>query len=244
MPSPSKPTVVAVRNEGHTRAIVFVHGLGGDPIQSWGDFPQFIAEQESLREWDIFSASPFLPGWRSLTISFRTVAARLHSQLLLQDLGAHHELALITHGEGGLVVQLAVLDNPDIAERITHAFFLACPNGGIRLPYQNLFEVLGRWQGIFGLGLFESVYRHLIPVVMELMPGSEFLNSLNQRWREREGKIRVWSIGASRDQIVSYESLTAFPAGARLVIDGDHFSISRPKSAADASVTIIIDGLN
>lgn len=38
---------------GHQTAIVFVHGYWGDPEKTWGQFPELLAADSRLSDWDI-----------------------------------------------------------------------------------------------------------------------------------------------------------------------------------------------
>ena len=116
--SSATPTLVPIRNQGQARAIVFVNGIGGDPIRSWVRFPDFLSAEESLRNWDIFSINVFFSPWRSATRSLRSFADRLYLELCLRGLRNYQQLALITRADAGLITQLAVLDHEDLAERL------------------------------------------------------------------------------------------------------------------------------
>ena len=47
--------LVPHRNNGKNVTIVFIHGFGGDPRKTWGDFPALLAADARLKDWDIFS---------------------------------------------------------------------------------------------------------------------------------------------------------------------------------------------
>ena len=59
--------IKALRNDHASNAIVFVHGFGGDPSETWGSFPDFLMADAILDGWDIFSlgySSKLAPDFR------------------------------------------------------------------------------------------------------------------------------------------------------------------------------------
>src|SRR5688572_14789929 len=49
-----RPTLSAIRAEGHAAALVLLHGFGGDLKETWGQFPALISEDPRTREWDLY----------------------------------------------------------------------------------------------------------------------------------------------------------------------------------------------
>ena len=39
----TSPLVISHRARGATAALVFIHGFGGDPAKTWGEFPAIIS---------------------------------------------------------------------------------------------------------------------------------------------------------------------------------------------------------
>lgn len=245
--------IVVIRRNSRKRAIVFVHGLAGDPIQSWQRFPEFLERDESLSGWDIYSF-----GYPSSAFSlvrtapsYETLALLLHTQLRKTALAEYERLAIVTHGEGGLIVQLALLAHEDLVAATSHLFFFGVPTAGLRLlslnflkPLAWLFERFILFPGFDSLlsGLLEFVFKPLF----DLRPGSQFLVGLEQKWQEKFGTLapfQYWAIAGDKDTLVSVDSLLAFSSEHRLVVPGDHMSVIKPQSPGAVSVQVVRNAL-
>ena len=176
----------------------------------------------------------------------------LYTRLTQSSLKSYEQLALVAHAEGRLIAQLALVNHEDLAARVTHVFFFAPLNGGLRHPaiplIRFVFDHLG-WLWPFGflaepiLGLLKKT---LFQPLFDLLRDSPFLCTLNDRWKETFGERRpfqYWAIAAAQDQLVSIESLTLFRAAQRLVVPGNHFSLVKPDSPAASSVQILVNAL-
>jgi len=228
---PTGIEVVGFRTGGRKHAIVFIHGFFGDPRSSWQSFPQFLADTGTLSDWDIVSL-----GLRGslFSSSVKVVADRL-IETLNGVLGGYDRLALITHGEGGIVAQLAIVKSDRLAERVSHAFFFASPNAGV--------AVSGWPKTIVGC----SALLRLLPAPsFELQAGGVLLQELRAKWTEKFGKtapFQYWLISADRDSIVFAESLTFGSAEHRLVVHENHVSVVKPDSPDAESVQVVVKGL-
>lgn len=224
---PSSPeSIVRFRADGlkRTRAIVFVHGLWGDPRHSWGEFPRYLRDSTRLEDWDVLSIR--LPRKARLALAANEVR---------KVLAAHKEytqLAFITHSVGGLVVQLALLDDPALADRASHAFFFALPAHGIRFdrpPFPT---------SRFIAGIFH-------PGFLDLHSESALLTSIRERWATRfsDTSLKSWIIGGTKDSLVPLESLAGVSPSRRRLIEGTHSSLIKPQASYSTAVTLVIHGL-
>ena len=143
--------LVPIRRSNQRSAIVFVHGLLGDPRKSWQHFPEFLERDEGLSGWDIYSFGYASSAFSFAAPSYETLALLLYTQLRKTQLADYDRLAIVAHGEGGLIVQMALSDHEDLAKCISHTFFFATPNGGLRL---GALESLTPFLHALGLVLF------------------------------------------------------------------------------------------
>ena len=94
--------------------VVFVHGLGGDCIGTWGNFPQLLASDPDLPRLDIFlwgyASGRF---WREDKIE--TAGAQLMAELGIQ-FTRHQSLHLVGHSLGGVVILKGIVSEM-IADR-------------------------------------------------------------------------------------------------------------------------------
>lgn len=92
-----------------TQLLVFVHGLGGHPVRTWGLFPELIRTDSALSgAWDVnlfsFPSSP-------IRIRFLASAPRLQllADGLRTELDTRHpeaeRIVLVCHSLGGLVAR-------------------------------------------------------------------------------------------------------------------------------------------
>jgi len=127
----------------------------------------------------------------------------LYTRLTQSSLKSYEQLALVAHAEGRLIAQLALVNHEDLAARVTHVFFFAPLNGGLRHPaiplIRFVFDHLG-WLWPFGflaepiLGLLKKT---LFQPLFDLLRDSPFLCTLNDRWKETFGEGDRFNTGPS-----------------------------------------------
>ena len=230
------------------RAIVFIHGFGGDAVETWEQFARCLGNSEGIHDWDILSiAYPAIPlPW--VFRSWNQVVVWVRGLLKSPRFTRYKSIALITHAEGGLVAQRLLAEDEALAARVSHAFFFASPNAGLRIPFLSAFRFLLDlplgW--LFGFNLVQSTLRFLYQPIFELVPGSEYLRDLNERWTKQFGQsapFQYLAVQGLNDVSVSPDSLYQFAAGHQAAIPGDHMSLVRPDNAGDVTVQVVVSGL-
>lgn len=227
-----EPVFVTHRSEGKEVALVFIHGFSGAPQKTFGEFPKFLAENPRLRDWDIFSFGyptglglDLIGIWRadpqiaSCADGFRTAA-------LLPPLNAYKSLALVAHSMGGLVVQRALVDDPNFVRAVGHVFLFGTPSGGL---------AKAAW--------FKFWKRQL----NDMAEGGEFIVTLRDRWRssfDPATPFKFLAIAGDQDEFVPRKSsIEPFPLNQQRVVNGDHLSIVKPSNPEHRCVQILIEGL-
>jgi pimeloyl-ACP methyl ester carboxylesterase len=228
--------------------IVFVHGLGGDRMTTWGEgdkfWPTWLAE-------DFPDCAIYAAGFDSRKLagrltgdgaSIRDIASGLAAGLLIRPVRAPR-MILITHSLGGLVVKqmlrmYADSQNPkhrELAASVCGVVFLATPHQGARLA---------------------SVMSSIFSLVMSKQ--AKQLQYDGEELVELQSGFANWAIGANVDVRPFYETektgtlhivdrVTANPniAGAEPVgVQSDHIQICKPATRDDlvyASVTDMVE---
>lgn len=209
--------------------VVFVHGLFSSP-KTWDRFLSLIASDEELGfvEPLLFEYATPMVRWRPdrRTPNYNDIAEHLKSYLALQAKD-HDALVLVTHSQGGLIVQrylsrmLSIGRGEDLA-KIKSVVLFACPNDG------SGFGLLGRrlwWQ------------RH--PQEEELRPYAEQVKDAQRVVISQvvhatavgtsTCPIPFWVYGGTEDNVVQRASAQGtFPSVSML--PGDHSTIIRPSA--------------
>lgn len=210
--------------------MLFIHGLGSEK-RVFGRFPDLLAARPELTGWDLHaigyhtSLLPEIQGLRS-DPEIPLLGTYLRTLANLAPIDAYGGLALVAHSMGGLVVQQALLDDPELADRVSHVFLFGTPSGGARAA---------RWG------------RRWTRQVDNLVTGGAYITELRERWDERFGKHRpfdLWVVAADRDVWVdSSSSLGPFPPDTHLVVPGGHLDIVELEGPGSMSEQIVAEGL-
>ena len=106
-------SIIEIRRREKHKALVFVHGLQGDPRLSWQQFLEFVEQDTGFDEWDIYSF-----GYRfrlmpisSASTSFELLGLSFYTQLSTKPLAQYERLSIVAHSEGGLIVQSALVNH-------------------------------------------------------------------------------------------------------------------------------------
>ncbi|MGB0910648.1 MAG: alpha/beta fold hydrolase [Nitrospirales bacterium] len=225
-------TLVTHRNESNDVAIVFVHGFGGKPTTTWGQFPNFLLNDSRLHNWDVYSLgypSSFgldLVGIWKANPSIDTIANNLITYTKVQ-FKSYQRLAFIAHSMGGLVVQRALVDDGNFSRQVGHVFFFGTPSNGLKNA------------------LFFQFWKRQIDNMAE---GSPFITDLRDRWdnafANEQAPFQYWIIAGDQDEFVPRSSSQGgFPDDQCCVVSGDHLSIVKPKDSNSLSVHVVLNGL-
>ncbi len=221
----SDATIFSIRNQQQSRALIFIHGFSGAADATFGMLPAFVAGNPNLYEWDIYcfgyptSLSPDVSGVWSADPELDTLAGYLATQIQTTRFARYHELALVAHSMGGLIVQRAVLDSADVADRVRHMLLFGTPSNGLRKA---------------GWGkLFKRQVR-------DMEAGGEFITRLRKDWQNSFGNGRPFFfrvVAGIRDEFVPRESsVEPFPADLRAFAEGNHVEMVKPATVeSDAS---------
>lgn len=233
MASPGHRITEVRRRHDTDRAIVFIHGFSGDLANTWASFPTLIGTEVALNDWDILSlgyGTSLLPDIRSVWSAdpdLPILAIHLSTRLDMAPLAQYRSLALVAHSMGGLVVQRALLDAPDLLPRVAHLVFFGTPSNGLTKA------------GFFAF---------LKPQLRNMAADGEFVTALRREWRARFGDappFRLLAVAGDRDQFVAPESsLHPFAPRFRRVVAGDHLSMIKATDAKAESVSLLVGALS
>jgi hypothetical protein len=220
-------------------AIVFVHGLFSSH-RTWSAFDRLLGSDPDLAAVERLHFEYFSPVLKVSPLTripnFNDIADSLSTYLRVEA-AAYRSLLIVSHSQGGLVVQrflaraLASAQDRELA-RIRGVVTFACPNSGSELGL--LLRRGARW------------WRH--PQERELRPINEaivdaqriVLNQVVHPGPDGAGghRIPIFAYAGEADNVVLPASArSVFPHAG--VIPGDHFSIIRPDSVSHRSFTTL-----
>jgi triacylglycerol esterase/lipase EstA (alpha/beta hydrolase family) len=217
---------------GSLGLILFVHGLAGSRLGTWGNMLKVISSDESFREYN-YDCYSFPTSLFRLPFSGRRAGVRELSEGLDTYINTYHReqenILLVGHSLGGIVARFYVLDQVRLkrASAIKGIALYAVPNTGA---------------GIAEIANAVS-WRH--GHLRQLCRGSDILEELNVEWiREKvENYVQAVYIVGSADAIVSRESGLAYIGGknTRTIVEHGHRSIVKPNSKNDIRYKVLKD---
>ncbi len=225
-------TPIKHRDKGEENAIVFVHGFGGHPEATWGEFPRYLSDSQTLMGWAIYSVgylSRLAPDFRGIwsgNPSITEIATSLGTHTTHGPLKKFKAFCFIAHSMGGLVVQRALLSRPDLMARTSHVFLFGTPSDGLtKASWIHWFK---RQTG-------------------DMAADKSFINQLRDD-RERDWPNQppphLWAIAGDADEFVpASTSLGPFAESQRIVVPGNHLEIVKPVNADSLSVKIVESGI-
>ena len=226
-------------------AVVFVHGIGGDFLETWGAFPELLASDPDLPELDIL-----LWGYRTGFVPLqdthgkKTLGQNLMSELHVR-LGTDAAAHLVGHSMGGVVVLEGLAEEmrsgraqEPPASSIQFISLFAVPTRGISVV--KVVTAIISWFG--PIGLPEGTLNDQIRSVEE-----EACDALIAEVKERiyapptEGpfarRIPIRMVLASRDGVVDDEdrdiARAPFQVPRPLAFDYGHSDVKLPSSHDD-----------
>lgn len=179
------------------KIIYLVHGLGGDPKNTWAELDTIIRTDKDLNyevsSFEFRSPSPLNPlNWLKRAPSISKLSESLITELDKKFELPTDEIILVGHSLGGLIIKqtLIKLHMKKQKHNISKAIFVDVPHDGS--GYANLGKC------------FALRNRHLA----ELTRDSDSLDGLNDAWTltKLDQTFKILSVIASNDDIVSSSS--------------------------------------
>ena len=225
-------TLNAIRTRSNCdRGVVFLHGFSGDRDDTWDRLPGLLGT--AVADWDIYTlgyATTFRPdflGVWSADPDLPILATMLTTQASIEPLKRYRSLSLVAHSMGGLVVQRALVDDTNLANRTEKVVLFGTPSAGLRKASWLFF-----WK------------RQL----RNMANGSEFITALRQDWAalfEPEPRFDLRVVAGEQDQFVPpTSSLGPFHRQFHSVVPGNHLSMVRAEDTDSPSVRLLISVLS
>jgi pimeloyl-ACP methyl ester carboxylesterase len=221
------PAVNQNRDSGNQAAIVFIHGYSGRVGATFKSFIELLLNDPYLKSWDIYDVgyptgmSVDIPGLWAADPDLKLCATGLVTRLNHPPLSKYEAIVLVAHSMGGLVVQRALLDAPELAGKVRHVLLYGSPSGGLQKA---------------------QFARSLKFQVRDMAQDGEFIRTLRSEWNARfsQPPFQLTLVQGDMDQFVSAaSSLQPFETGKKEVVPGNHLEIVRPTKTSDLSYQIL-----
>ncbi|MEK6371169.1 MAG: alpha/beta hydrolase [Acidobacteriota bacterium] len=226
-------TLICHRDAGSAAAVVFIHGFLGDPQKTWGNFPKILTDQRALGGWDVYSLGYPTSAWFDLLGVWKAnpdidgIAGSLKTRFAHDPaLKRYGAVAIVAHSMGGLAVQRALIDAPELVKRVDAVIFFGTPSGGLSKA---------------------SFFAFWKPSLRDMEEGQPFITQLRADWTKTfhpQRPFRFMTVAGDQDEFVPRSSsLSPFAKGDCEVVPGDHLSIVKPVDEGNLSVQVVISVL-
>ncbi|HXB72458.1 MAG TPA: alpha/beta fold hydrolase [Candidatus Acidoferrales bacterium] len=215
---------------GNKIATVFVHGFTGDAVGTWTGVPKFLQADPRLAGFDFLgfgyptTKSYDLVGFWSADPRIQEIALALSTEMSSGRMAQYEGVALVAHSMGGLVAQLALVNDETLRKRTTHLALFGTPSAGLRKA-----------------GLLSFWKRQ----IANMDAAGPFIKDLRARWNALgldHPAFRFMAVAGELDQFVPPESsLLPFPESSRRVIPGNHLTMIQASRADDPAVRLLTD---
>ena len=244
---PEELTFTKIGDTEHTSAdVVFIHGLTGDPKETWqsGDgqyWPEWLcADLENLSAYALGYPASIFGKWAKKEMDLFERATNALEYMVSKGIG-ERPLVLITHSLGGLLAKQIIRKSCDcedagyrkVSNSLRLVIFLATPHTGAVLA-----------------GVLKSFVPHFASRHVELLTNdSGFLDDLNGHYRSFANSkdhlktVAYYEKYKTRNValVVSEASSDPGVAGTTPVpVDRDHITISKPKDRDDLIYSSIV----
>jgi pimeloyl-ACP methyl ester carboxylesterase len=219
-------------------AIVFVHGIFGDAIDTWkhsngstlfnliNTVPGIAGQADMLA----FGFPSFM--FKSGSFDIREAANRLHLRLDFHGVLSYSKIVFVAHSMGGLVVLRELLTHADMRERVPVLVFFATPQEGAQITL---------------------IAQHILPnsALTQMKPAdhNQLLQTISDEWNtipsEKRPRVRCAyeKLPTHGVMIVPWASATRFCEQAPPPIAADHIGIVKADSASHDSVAVLATAL-
>ncbi|WP_281868848.1 alpha/beta fold hydrolase [Brevibacillus parabrevis] len=212
-------------------AVIFVHGLFGDPVETWRKdtnsktLPELVCLDKELSEVDVYSFG-YRSNFKLFQYDFNEISNILYSEIQAKVTGK--EIIFIAHSMGGLVVQQYIVgryDHYDTAEveRIKGIVYLSVP-----------------FEGSAAANFFAK-FLPFHKQIKTLIENSPSLTQLREQWvkyifrgghenlpEDMRIKLNQIALYGVRDMVVTKKSASPFHIGAKVMeVEEDHKSICK-----------------
>lgn len=219
-----------VESDSNETAIIFVHGLTGNAVETWTNkesqlyFPKALSEDKKLEGIDIFAINYYAETFENnLTLKELGINFNIELRSLgIFDKCRYKNLIFVCHSLGNLVVRSALYTEPNKYSQVTIPLIIAItpPSSG-----SNLAALLGAFQP-------------QNQMLKNLSPENKFIRDLNTSWEKNKGDTQIScayetipykNYGIVVDQVSASSICTNTPWPAI----SDHSSITKPSNIND-----------
>jgi alpha-beta hydrolase superfamily lysophospholipase len=239
------------KTQTHTDTVVFVHGILGHYINTWGLFPKLLSEDADLPELDVLLWG-YRTGWIKRHHGLKYEGQ--HFVTALQTLiRPNNELVLVGHSMGGLIILRGLVDRMILG----HAQGAPCKS----VSWITLFAtpLNGAWTaGVVRivvnpmLRLVGTLYKHLRDLSRGAFCDALMAEVVNRIYRPTiedtaNRKIPIRIVAATRDGAVDRANRDATLALYRdpeaLQLDEDHSSVKLPTYVGDVRYRVLFNDI-
>ncbi|MED1171401.1 NACHT domain-containing protein [Bacillus inaquosorum] len=227
-----KKGLLKVRKEENDSAIIFVHGLQGDPYKTWtkkgcNSLPEMFTEDEKYNDFDVYTFG-YNTGFIFKRHEFKDIADLLYTEIEAK-LSNYIALSFITHSMGGIVVQSMLREqverkNKKFLETVNGIVYLAVPFLGSTIaltassiPYMLLPPIIGE--------------RVVSIQVQSLKVFSKELADLSVKWDQYRGEelsnLKELNLYGQSDKTVAVSSARAPHIKNSRAVEEGHISICK-----------------
>lgn len=234
------PQWVHQANPHNKIAVVFIHGIFGDTLDTW-------KSASGTRFFDLLHQAPgigdkvdvFAFGFQSTmftggSLSIDEAARSFHQYMQHNELWDYDQVVIVAHSMGGLIAMQELTSHAKLAEKVPLMVFYATPQEGSQIT-----------------AIAEHVVNNDAIRQMLLVDNNDFLRELNNEWTELRGSGNAPRVICAYEKkptkgvmIVPWSSATRICDEAAPAIGGsDHLSIVKPDSSDDLAVVVLLNAL-
>ncbi len=209
--------------------LLFIHGFTGEASATFGDIPEMLINDPKMDGWDMkpFGYSQYVTPemgkdvWAGIEDVDRIANNLCTSVKYKYD--KYDRIAIVAHSLGGLIAQRAILDfKKEYRTKISHLILLGTPSAGI-----SPLKLKKIWNGKYN----------------EMSSEGHFIRTLRKDWNElfqKEYPFTLKVVAAIDDEFVDMDSCYGpFESEHHIAIEGNHFSMVKPKTENDDGYILI-----